>query len=146
MKHILALLVFMSFSTVMAHQGHDHTPPKAPTTKPAGCDLWFAAHTICAKINFLAPPKANVNSPFEILFLDKDGQPTTHDPVFVDLWMNMGGHGGHGSAPVKLSYVGEGLYSVDNVYFVMKGPWQIRATIGHTTHHAETDIYNLTIQ
>ncbi len=45
--------------------------------------------------------------------------------VFVDLWMDMGGHG-HGSAPTKIARKEAGVFEVKRVYFPMIGDWQVR--------------------
>lgn len=127
------------------HHGNHDPQPTNPSEKPPGCNLWFAQHGICGTIHFLQSPVVNQDSPFQILLTDLNQEPVDHPPVFVDLWMNMGGHG-HGSAPVTTTKIQDGIYRADNVYFVMKGLWQIRVTIGHGTHHAEMDTFSTNIR
>lgn len=130
------------------HGGGRHggeTPGTAPAEKPQGCDLWFTQHNICGRITFVQNPAVNQDSPFQIIFSDASLNPVDPAPVFVDLWMNMGGHG-HGSAPVKTTRLQEGVYRIDNVYFVMGGTWEIRTTIGHGTPQAEVDKTEITVR
>ncbi|MNL39189.1 hypothetical protein D3C87_1614540 [compost metagenome] len=128
-----------------AHDGH-HGQPTTPIEKPQGCDVWFAHHGICGTINFLKDVKAYQDSPFQILFTDLNLNPVDHPPVFIDLWMSMGEHGGHGSAPVTTTKIQNGIYRAENVYFVMPGSWQVRVTVGHGSSHAETDFYTINIK
>ena len=130
-----------------ANQGDhgDHNDPiQQPGQKPENCDLWFSHHEICGRIYFLNTPKVNQDSPFQLVFTDKNNQLIDHPPVFSDLWMNMGHHG-HGSAPITTNKLTTGIYRTENVYFVMKGKWQVRVTLGHSTSHAETDIYEVLV-
>lgn len=130
------------------HGGGHHgggAPGTAPVEKPEGCDFWFTQHNVCGRITFVQNPVVNQDSPFQIIFSDESLNPVDPTPVFVDLWMNMGGHG-HGSAPVKTTKLQEGVYRIDNVYFVMGGMWEIRATIGHGTPQAELDKTEITVR
>lgn len=128
-----------------AIHGDHNESAQQPEQKPELCDLWFSRHEICGRIYFLNTPNVNQDSPFQLVFTDKNNQLIDHPPVFSDLWMNMGHHG-HGSAPITTNKLTTGIYRTENVYFVMKGKWQVRVTLGHGTSHAETDFYDVLIK
>lgn len=73
----------------------------------------------------------NQNSPFLVTLINDDGSPSrvVDLDVKVELWMDMGGHG-HGSKPTTTTYfVNSSVAYVDQVWFVMKGDWQVRVKL-----------------
>ncbi|MGE3610572.1 MAG: FixH family protein [Bacteriovoracaceae bacterium] len=66
-----------------------------------------------------------VENRFELTLNSKDGKKA--ELVKIDLWMQMGHHG-HGSSPLKVTAVSEGVYDITKAYFMMRGTWQVRVT------------------
>lgn len=75
----------------------------------------------CAHISFIDDARIKVDSKFTLKF------DSAHvSDLKVILWMTMPNGHSHGSAPVKLTRVNEAEYLVENVWFVMKGHWDIK--------------------
>lgn len=75
----------------------------------------------------VGPSEASANSLlFRTYRLDpRDGFPVPQDlgEVTVDLWMPSMNHG---SAPVTVTQIGIGTYEATDIYFPMKGEWDMR--------------------
>lgn len=95
------------------------------------CPVYFALADVCAEVEFTKGPFDGDESQFLVRFFDHKSAHGEHvmvDPqnLKIDLWMNMGNHGGHGSAPVKIVKQAQGVYFVSEAYFVMSGRWSVR--------------------
>ncbi len=95
------------------------------------CPLRFAQSKLCGSIDFLSLPSDVAEASFILkIYTDTSTatQPVLVDPVElkVDLWMYMGNHGGHGSAPVKINREAQGTYLVTEAHFIMPGRWNMR--------------------
>ncbi len=77
--------------------------------------------TSCAHITFNEVVKTKMDAKFKLNF-----DQANIDNVKVILWMTMPNGHGHGSAPTKLKKISENEYLVENVWFVMKGHWDIK--------------------
>lgn len=131
MKHlaktlIAALVVFAGnfamASSPSADGSHDHNKL---------CPIFFKTSNVCATVEFTKGPVDGDESQFLVKFFDHKSAHGEHvmvDPadLKIDLWMYMGNHGGHGSAPVKFVKQDTGTYFVSEVYFVMAGRWNVR--------------------
>jgi hypothetical protein len=91
------------------------------STAHATCDLNFKQTNLCADLNWTTGPVVNQASAFNLSF-DRSYLPYT---LKVDVWMQMGGHG-HGSRPVVMRNLSDSQVEVSQVWFVMKGKWQVR--------------------
>lgn len=80
----------------------------------------------CVKIKFVEGPKAKVDSKFILKFESESTPIVKIENLQVILWMLMGNGHGHGSAPTQISAIGENEYLIENVWFVMKGKWDIK--------------------
>lgn len=95
------------------------------------CPIYFKTADVCAQVEFTKGPFDGTESQFLVKFFDHKSAHGEHvmvDPqnLKIDLWMYMGNHGGHGSAPVKVVKQDQGVYYVSEVYFVMPGRWNVR--------------------
>lgn len=82
---------------------------------------------VCAHLHFLSTPNSLSESSFLLhLKVPKD---QTIETLNVDLWMNMEGSVGHGSAPVAIRKVSDNHFQISNAWFVMMGVWQVRINL-----------------
>ncbi len=81
---------------------------------------------------------------FRLFDLDPDdGFPITKRPdttPYVLLWMPSMGHG---SSPVTVTEVREGVYQASNIFFVMPGDWEIRFQIREGTKVIDEAVVSL---
>lgn len=86
----------------------------------------------CVGLEWSAPgPQFNKNSPFALIVRDSQQQSVTIQDAAIRaiLWMDMGHHS-HGSKPTTTTlFPLSGFVFVDQVYFVMKGKWQIKIQV-----------------
>lgn len=107
-----------------------------PSTEPAHdhqklCPIYFKTSDLCATVEFTKGPVDGDESQFIVRIFDHKSAHGDHvmvDPqnLKIDLWMYMGNHGGHGSAPVKIVKQDVGTYFVSEAYFIMPGRWNVR--------------------
>jgi len=102
----------------------------------ADCDVTFKTQGLCASMDWINYPKEGELGAFKLRFWQA-GKGNANGPyfepnlpVFVRLWMPSMGHG---SSPVTLTpaldsngLVMPGVYDVTQVYFVMRGNWEIQ--------------------
>lgn len=124
----LALITFCAFVTpnALANSG-EHTQENHNKL----CPIYFQKTDTCAQVEFTQGPFDGEESQFIVHFYEHQSAHGEHFMVTpqqlkVDLWMYMGNHGGHGSAPVTFTEQSTGVYLVSNVYFIMPGRWNIR--------------------
>lgn len=93
------------------------------------CNMYYSQSQLCADMAWLKTPTEQEQGSFDLKFYSKESLDQLISPnfdVFVLLWMpGMG----HGSSPVTVSKLSEGHYRVSNVFFVMKGEWEIHIQI-----------------
>lgn len=121
MKSLKQLFIFaaLSLSALTATAQNSET-----------CPLYFAQSDLCANIEFTKGPFDGLESQFLLkVYGAKDMVLLDPAELKVDLWMYMGHHGGHGSAPVKVVKQDVGTYYVSEVYFIMPGRWNIRVWV-----------------
>lgn len=80
--------------------------------------------SVCAHLHFSSTPNSLSESSF-LLHL-KVPEDQSIENLNVDLWMNMEGSVGHGSAPVAIKKVSANHFQISNAWFVMMGVWQVR--------------------
>lgn len=128
MRFVFAFVALMSLSQfACAQPNYQDAQPLAKESKPGtdACPLYFKTEDLCANYAWIAKPTEDDMGSFRLNFWKRaDSQPA--DPTLtlkVILWMpDMG----HGSSPVKLTKQAVGQYLVENVFFSMRGDWQIR--------------------
>ncbi|MEN0057815.1 MAG: FixH family protein [Bdellovibrio sp.] len=133
MKHFIKILfsalLVSTASTVGAHEGGHPGSPGSEHGKL--CPVFFSLADVCAKVEFVKGPAQEGESQFLVEFFEHKSAHGEHIPVDpqelkIDLWMYMGNHGGHGSAPVQWQQQSAGVYMVTEAYFVMPGRWNVR--------------------
>lgn len=92
--------------------------------------------SVCVRVEFNQSPSSTQDNPF---ILTTKGTLADFQNLKIDVWMDMGGHG-HGSAPVEIKSLGGNRYSVQNVWFVMTGPWDLKISFDSGAQHHEIKI------
>lgn len=82
---------------------------------------------VCAHLHFSSMPNSISESSFILHIRAPKNQ--TVENINVDLWMNMEGSMGHGSAPVAIKKVSDNHFQISNAWFVMMGVWQVRVNL-----------------
>lgn len=136
MRFILPLL----FILLSACANHDYVDPKELAQNnqqsASACALSFEKVGLCASISWTQGPQTPQASEFILHFWNKKtaniNGPYITPPqnLSVVLWMPSMGHG---SAPVKIEKLEDGVFRVSNVYFIMLGDWEIRVFLKDTT-------------
>jgi hypothetical protein len=128
MKFVFAFVALMYLSQfACAQPNYQDAKPLARESKPGtvDCPLYFKTEDLCANYSWIAKPTEDDMGSFSLKFWNR-ADSVAKDPALalkVVLWMpDMG----HGSSPVKLTKVAVGDYLVENVFFSMRGNWQIR--------------------
>ena len=122
MRFLLALFLFLATSCA----NPIYSEPDAPSTQSASltCSAKFNAGQ-CVSLAWKQLPTEEDFGSFELsVFLP--GEPAELVDLAdlrVVLWMPSMGHG---SSPVELTRKSSGLYLASNVFFSMRGDWEIR--------------------
>ena len=88
----------------------------------AACELSFPTQAICGHVTWTQGPFAGTYSDMEIVFEPE----ITGLTLKVDAWMPAMGHG---TRPVVMITRDDGVVEISNIYLMMPGLWQIRATL-----------------
>ena len=90
------------------------------------CLKSFATLFLCVDLIWEKLPTEDDRGVFRLQFYRMDDPGVLIEPALapsVQLWMPSMGHG---SAPVQIQKISDGVYQVSEVYFVMSGDWDIR--------------------
>lgn len=144
---MLALAILLQVPAANACEDHKHGQHSDQTSKQSSlCHFQLQTENICAQMTFAAEPNTKKDSAFLLTMapIEKSLAMAEVLDIQAELWMDMGHGHGHGSAPVKVEKVDEYNYRVTNVWFVMKGPWQIRLKVRTPAGEAQA-FYSLNI-
>lgn len=127
----LFVLIFLLGVIGCAHPKYvDDAPAVDPVTEDmASCDLNFQKSKLCASFNWEKKPSETEAASFVLEFhgdLDPSQFVDLITPLAVRLWMPSMGHG---SRPVNIEHLGMGQYRVSNVFFIMRGEWEIQVQL-----------------
>ena len=108
---LMASLAQMPTAAAHTH----HTANVCSTALPA----------VCAHLGFEVEPNSADEWTFMLHFQSPDLDSALLTSVEVKLWMDMGHHS-HGSSPVTVTPKHAVHFLVEEAYFPMRGPWQIK--------------------
>lgn len=117
---------FLFATLACAHPNYQDEVTGAADNKPAATCALALANGLCVDLQWEKQPTDSEMGSFFLKFYSANDPQVTVDPqsqVGVVLWMPSMGHG---SSPVKIQKVSDGIYRVYNVFFVMPGDWEIR--------------------
>lgn len=79
-----------------------------------------------------------------LVILSKNGSIFSDDRFTLGayLWMKSMGHG---SSPVVVTKIAEGIYQLSEIYFTMTGSWQLHVTLNQGNKVVEDSEYDYTI-
>lgn len=104
-------------------------------------ELFFKNTEISIKTFWKRGPLIGDESKMLILLFDKNGLSTSTDLDFkVMLWMPTMGHG---SFPVSVKKIGDGVYEANEVFFTMPGHWDIHFQLYENNTMNEEIIWGL---
>jgi hypothetical protein len=122
-----ALTVSLSFLAIEpAHAHTHHTQDVCSVEQPA----------VCAHLGYDKEPNTADAWGFMLHFQSPQLDPSLLSQVAVKLWMDMGHHS-HGSSPVSLTEKSQTHYLVEDAYFPMSGPWQVKVSFQYEGKKAE---------
>lgn len=104
---------------------NDEAPPSESIGKTRALDsaLLFPISRFSVKTFWRQGPSISTESKLLILISNVDGIPSSlKESLIIKLWMPTMGHG---SFPVKVTRIGEGVYELSEIYFTMNGIWDI---------------------
>ncbi len=90
------------------------------------CTFFSTSENLCLNLQWIKVPTDSEFGSFSLLFYKKQNPEATVSPAMtpnIALWMPQMSHG---SSPVKMEISHSGDYLVTNVFFIMKGLWEIR--------------------
>jgi hypothetical protein len=109
------------------------------------CALYFKEEQLCLTMKWNKLPSESEFGNFTMKFHEK-GRPdillTPKYTLQVVLWMPSMGHG---SSPVTIEFVEEGIFKALSVYFIMPGPWDIRFQLKEGSRVVEQVIQKIII-
>lgn len=108
------------------------------------CEMFFKSENLCLEQKWEVMPTKTTAGSMTLTFKDSEGRiiSPVNEP-FVLLWMSSMGHG---STPVTITQVEDGVYSVTNVKFIMGGPWEIHYQLKDGRKVVEEFIQKITIR
>ncbi len=112
------------------------------------CTLTFASTKTCASIEWTQGPQSPNESEFIVKFWNAQTgnvQGPFQDPpetLSVVLWMPSMGHG---SSPVKIEKIQDGVFRVRKVFFIMPGDWEIRFFLKNQTTQIDQATFKLVL-
>lgn len=110
----------------------------------AACEIFFKTEELCLTPKWEVAPTAARPGTMTVTFTDSEDRPLSpKNDFFFFLWMpGMG----HGSTPVTITPVEDGVYSVTNVKFIMKGAWDIHYQLKDGNKVVEDKIQKISIR
>lgn len=109
------------------------------------CDIKFEKIGACANLEFSTAPSVNKNAPFLVSFQNDDNTKTILPKYNIEvlLWMPSMGHGSKPTAVTR--FENSGVLYVSNVYFIMKGEWEIQIKMRETAEDGTETLVDQTV-
>ncbi|PIS10905.1 MAG: serine protease spb1 [Bdellovibrio sp. CG10_big_fil_rev_8_21_14_0_10_47_8] len=126
------VLVGFSCLIFMACARPNYKDTSGPLVRPEqalkDCRLFFHSQQLCAEMSWTQVSTAGDESQFTVRFYHKEDPLVSVDPqgaFSVELWMPSMGHGAP-EVSIQKRLNSPGFFDVREVYFIMRGPWDLR--------------------
>lgn len=144
MKNLFYLFVLcLSFSCAKPNYVDDQTQKIERVTQ--NCKLIFKKENLCIEMDWESFPTESEFGSFLLRFTDVNDRDLLISPdheLGIILWMPSMGHG---SSPVTLREIEEGIYRASDVFFIMSGAWDIRFQLKDGERIVEEAIQKITL-
>lgn len=124
----IGLFISVSACAVPNYQT-SHTDLTQQAQKDGQCTLLFKTQSMCVDLAWTVSPTDSAAGEMTLKFYGSDAVAAPVEPsyaVSVVLWMPAMGHG---SSPVRVEKLENGIYKASNIFFVMPGEWEIRVQL-----------------
>ena len=89
----------------------------------------FDFKQFCLTLNFEKEISRKKSSDFTLEVFKDGNRVALQKKPEIKLWMVMENGHGHGSDPVEMKELAPGKYSVKNVWFLMRGEWEVKGSL-----------------
>lgn len=143
MKICFLFICFIFVSCSKPHYiGHSESKIENVSTR---CGIIFKGEQLCLETKWEHYPSESDFGSMLLTFTEENDPNRTispvHDPHIL-LWMPSMGHG---SSPVTMTLVEDGIYRASEIFFIMPGPWEIRYQLKDGSRVVEEVIQKITI-
>lgn len=139
--HILLLIFVFSCAKPNYTDGTD----KDLSELSSDCKLYFSTENLCLSVSWKTIPTSDNTGSMTLTFYEKGDPDRIISPVnepHLFLWMPSMGHG---SSPVVMNLVSDGVYLASEIFFIMPGQWEMRYQLKNGSKIVEQVIQNITI-
>ncbi len=109
------------------------------------CEFYYESEGLCLKAHWDTRATENAFGSMTLTFTERNSPTRPVSPKrgpFIQLWMPSMGHG---SSPVSVTLIEEGIYKAEDIFFIMPGPWDIRYQLKDGNKIVEEKIQKITI-
>ncbi len=142
------LLILALFTFTACGDSHRVNDPGSLTRNEeatADCKMHLKTENLCLKATWDSMPTESTFGSMTLTFTDKNTPERIisprHEPSML-LWMPSMGHG---SSPVTITLIEDGIYKANDIFFIMPGPWEIRYQLKDGDKVVEEIIQEITI-
>ena len=146
----MILLIFGSLLFVAAcgdsHRVNDDPLESRTQRVDEECQMYFESEGLCLRARWQTMPTEDTFGSMILTFTEKNSPSRPVSPKrdpFIQLWMPSMGHG---SSPVTITPLDEGVYRAEDIFFIMPGPWDIRYQLKDDSSVIEEKIQKITIK
>ena len=127
MKGIILLFLFFgcSKSPVFNHKDEGEGLSQRVVNGKQSAEL----NSILYKYHWITGPSVYDESKILLTIQDKSGKLFDPPEINFQIWMPTMGHG---SSPVKVEHLSQGIYSISDIYFIMEGYWELQVEDNNT--------------
>ena len=145
MRHFLFLIILSLLSCAKPNYIEPTELTRSGNPTMTACPFYFQEERLCLSYRWNQFPSEESFGSFTMKFFAEENPTAYISPKLspsVKLWMPSMGHG---SSPVIIKMVSDGIYEVTDVYFTMLGEWEIRFQLKNNDEVIEEKIQKITI-
>lgn len=147
MKRFLLIFGMLLFAAACGDSHRvNETPFEARTQEVSDeCEYYFESEALCLRARWDTRATESTFGSMTLTFTERNSPTRPVSPKrdpFIQLWMPSMGHG---SSPVTMTLLEEGVYKAEDIFFIMPGPWDIRFQLKDGSIVVEEKIQKITI-